>query len=323
MLTTIKLNGILGVEFAPEIKGELNTPQEVVNFLCCNFPDFRHYVLGSEWHYTMVVKGNNWERYITENSPSVLLPVTGCVVEITPVIESSGRTLTSIAMIGIGIALVATGAASGLGISLILSGTTSLLSSLINGNPKKNEEARSTFFQAPGYNVKEGTPIPLVFGEVLVKNFQVLSNEISSPVFPYVDPPSQEQNMAAFAKCPIMFIDDYEDDSSSYPNPNHVITLTVKSTTLKSPILAGEKLQLVVFVGTNPFFFYYDPYQEDGINFPTALTVTSQFNVGDTKLYCNPTGFDDEQLSGYYTLINLAKMHYKKCVILVQSQTYP
>jgi hypothetical protein len=27
---------------------------------------------------------------------------------------------------------------------------------------------------------KEGTPIPLVFGEVLVKNFQVLSVEITS-----------------------------------------------------------------------------------------------------------------------------------------------
>ena len=322
MLTTIKLNGILGVEFAPEIKGELNTPQEVINFLCCNFPDFRHYVLGSEWHYTMVVKGNNWERYIIENSPSALLPVTGCVVEITPVVESSGRTLTSIAMIGIGIALVATGAASGLGISLILSGATSLLSSLINGNPKKNEEARSTFFQAAGYNVKEGTPIPLVFGEVLVKNFQVLSNEISSPLFPYVDLLSQEQNMATFAKCPIMFIDDYEDDSSNYPNPNHVITLTVKSTTLKSPILAGENLQLVIFGGNHPFFFYYDPFFYDEA-FPTALTVMSHFNIGDTKLYCNPTGFDDERLSGYSTSINLAKMHYKQCVVLVQSQTYP
>ena len=30
MLTTIKLNGILGVEFAPEIKGELNTTQDAL-----------------------------------------------------------------------------------------------------------------------------------------------------------------------------------------------------------------------------------------------------------------------------------------------------
>jgi predicted phage tail protein len=325
MLTTIKLNGILGVEFAPEIKGELNTPQEIVNFLCCNFPDFRHYVLGSEWHYTMVVRGNNWERYIIEDSPSVLLPVTGCVVEITPVIESSGRTLTSIAMIGIGIALVATGAASGLGMSLILSGATSLLSSLINGNPKKNEEARSTFFQAPGYNVKEGTPIPLVFGEVLVKNFQVLSNEISSPVFPYVDPPSQEQNMAAFAKCPIMFIQDVEEykDSGGYPSTDYTIALTVSSTTLTSPILAGQIIQLVYFHVAGGFYYYINP-NEDGITYPCTLILTNTFNIGDTKIYCNPNNYDEGQLSFFYnSRLNEAIPYYKGYTILVQSQTYP
>jgi predicted phage tail protein len=322
MLTTIKLNGILGVEFAPEIKGELNTPQEVVNFLCCNFPDFRHYVLGSEWHYTMVVKGNNWERYIVEDSPSVILPVTGCVVEITPVIESSGRTLTSIAMIGIGIALVATGAATGLGISLILSGATSLLSSLINGNPKK-EEARSTFFQASGYNTKEGTPIPLVFGDVLVKNFQVLSQEISSPTFPFSDPATKEQDYAGYAKCPVLLIEDYEEDSTNYPDPSHVVTFTVKTTTLKSTIPTGEILQLVRFSGNKPFISYYDPYQEDGINFPTKFVTTSPFNIGDTKLYCNPDGYSEEELDYYSNFISLAKMHYKQLTILVQSQVYP
>jgi predicted phage tail protein len=322
MLTTIKLNGILGVEFAPEIKGELNTPQEVVNFLCCNFPDFRHYVLGSEWHYTMVVKGNNWERYIIEDSPSVILPVTGCVVEITPVVESSGRTLTSIAMIGIGIALVATGAATGLGISLILSGATSLLSSLINGNPKK-EEARSTFFQASGYNTKEGTPIPLVFGDVLVKNFQVLSQEISSPTFPFSDPATKEQDYADYAKCPVLLIEDYEEDSTNYPDPNHVVTFTVKTTTLKSTIPTGEILQLVRFSGNKPFISYYDPYQEDGINFPSKFVTTSPFNIGDTKLYCNPDGYSEEELDYYSNFISLAKMHYKQLTILVQSQVYP
>jgi predicted phage tail protein len=322
MLTTIKLNGILGVEFAPEIKGELNTPQEVVNFLCCNFPDFRHYVLGSEWHYTMVVKGNNWERYIIEDSPSVVLPVTGCVVEITPVIESSGRTLTSIAMIGIGIALVATGAATGLGISLILSGATSLLSSLINGNPKK-EEARSTFFQASGYNTKEGTPIPLVFGDVLVKNFQVLSQEISSPTFPFSDPATKEQDYAGYAKCPVLLIEDYEEDSTNYPDPSHVVTFTVKTTTLKSTIPTGEILQLVRFSGNKPFISYYDPYQEDGINFPSKFVTTSPFNIGDTKLYCNPDGYSEEELDYYSNFISLAKMHYKQLTILVQSQVYP
>ena len=104
------------------------------------------------------------------------------MVEITPVIEGSGKTLTNIAMIGIGIALVTTGVAAPLGWSLIYSGATGLLNSIINGNPK--EDAKSTFFQSSGFNTKEGTPIPLVFGEVLVKNFQVISLEITSEFAP-------------------------------------------------------------------------------------------------------------------------------------------
>ncbi|MFM6156338.1 MAG: hypothetical protein ACKPE3_25655, partial [Sphaerospermopsis kisseleviana] len=58
---------------------------------------------------------------------------------------------------------------------------TGLLQSVLFGNPSvTNDDRRSTFFQSPGYSTKEGTPIPLVFGEVLVKNFQVLSVEITS-----------------------------------------------------------------------------------------------------------------------------------------------
>lgn len=182
MLTTIKLNGILGSKFVPELQGQISTVREAINLLCCNFADFKHYVLSSDWCYTVVVKGKNWERYIVEDSPSVLLPVSGCIVEITPVIEGSGKTLTNIAMIGIGIALVSTGVAAPLGWSLIYSGATGLLNSIINGNPK--EDAKSTFFQSPGFNTKEGTPIPLVFGEVLVKSFQVISLEVSSELAP-------------------------------------------------------------------------------------------------------------------------------------------
>lgn len=182
MLTTIRLNGILGTKFVPELQGQISTVREAINLLCCNFSDFKHYVLSSEWRYTVIVKGKNWERYIVENSPAILLPVNGCIIEITPVIEGSGKTLTNIAMIGIGIALVATGAAAPLGWALIYSGATGLLNSIINGNPK--EDAKSTFFQSPGFNTKEGTPIPLVFGEVLVKSFQVISVEVSSELAP-------------------------------------------------------------------------------------------------------------------------------------------
>lgn len=191
MLTTIKLNGALGDNFLPEIQADAHTVREVINFLCCYFEDFKHYVLSTDWMYSIVIKAANWQREIDENSPELLLPITGLTVEITPHIQGSGgvgKFLTNIAMIGIGVALVAIpgvgSVAVGLGWGLIVSGATGLLQSILFGNPSVDNNAiddrRSTFFQSPGYSTKEGTPIPLAFGKVLVKNFQVLSVEIDS-----------------------------------------------------------------------------------------------------------------------------------------------
>ena len=191
MLTTIKLNGALGDNFLPEIQADAHTVREVINFLCCYFEDFKHYVLSTDWMYSIVIKAANWQREVDENSPELLLPITGLTVEITPHIQGSGgvgKFLTNIAMIGIGVALVAIPGvgpvAVGLGWGLIISGATGLLQSILFGNPSVDSNAiddrRSTFFQSPGYSTKEGTPIPLVFGKVLVKNFQVLSVEIDS-----------------------------------------------------------------------------------------------------------------------------------------------
>lgn len=191
MLTTIKLNGILGNKFLPELQADVHTVREVINFLCCYFEDFKHYVLSTDWLYSIVIKAPNWKREVDETSPELLLPITGLTVEITPHIQGSGgvgKFLTNIAMIGIGIALTTISGVGAMAVSLgwglIISGTTGLLQSILFGNPKVDnnqiDDRRSTFFQSPGYSTKEGTPIPLVFGEVLVKNFQVLSVEIDS-----------------------------------------------------------------------------------------------------------------------------------------------
>lgn len=187
MLTTIKLNGELGKVFVPEIQADIHTVREAINFLCCYFENFKHYVLSTDWEYSVMIKAPNWQREVDENSPELILPITGLTIEITPYIQGSGgvgKLLTSIGMIGIGVALVAIPGigqvAVNLGWGLIISGATGLLQSILFGNPAATEEKRSTFFQSPGYSTKEGTPIPLVFGDVLVKNFQVLSVEITS-----------------------------------------------------------------------------------------------------------------------------------------------
>jgi predicted phage tail protein len=172
----------------------VHTVREVINFLCCYFENFKHYVLATDWLYSIIIKAPSWQREIDENSPELLLPITGLTVEITPYIQGSGgvgKFLNGIAMIGIGIALTTISGVGAMAVNfgwgLIISGATGLLQSVLFGNPSINNdptqietERRSSFFQSPGYSTKEGTPIPLVFGSVLVKNFQVLSVEIIS-----------------------------------------------------------------------------------------------------------------------------------------------
>jgi predicted phage tail protein len=162
MLTTIKLNGALGKEFLPELQADVHTVRETISFLCCYFENFKHYVLGTDWVYSIIIKASNWQREVDENSPELLLPITGLTVEITPYVQGSGgvgKFITSIAMIGIGIALTTisgVGAmAVNLGWGLIISGATGLLQSILFGNPSINNEAvmddrRSSFFQSPG-----------------------------------------------------------------------------------------------------------------------------------------------------------------------------
>ena len=181
MLTTIKLTGILAEKFIPEIKANISSLPQAISCLCANFPDFKGYILGADYVYSLVVKSDNWERNITMNNlEEAVLPVEGKTIIISPVVTGSGRQfysyLTAGALIGLGFLV-----GGPIGASFIASGAAMGLQTLLFGYPGKPEdEERSTLFQSSGMITREGTPIPMVFGETMVKSQQVLSLNITT-----------------------------------------------------------------------------------------------------------------------------------------------
>lgn len=176
-LTTIELWGSLGEKFQSEIQGKINTPRDAINFLCCNFPSFKSYILSSSCCYTITCIGNGWEQSITPNQAD--FPIIGKRLIISPVIEGSGNELLAIlkpiVMIGIGIA---TGNPA-----LIIGGIVSGLQSIFFGFPSKQQTIN---FQGIGPQTQEGTPIPIIIGSrVRVTGVMVLSYDIVSEYTPF------------------------------------------------------------------------------------------------------------------------------------------
>ncbi len=183
MLTTIRLTGILGEKFKPEIQAEVNNLQHLMSCLSANFPEFKPYISSQDYLYEVfIVKDKLKQKASEENLANLsLMPLAGSTVVISPAIAGSGDKsrgfITAAALIGIG---MIPGIGS-VGQYLISAGVAMGMQTLLYGYPEKPKKEESTvFFQASGAVTEEGTPVPLVFGETLVKSFQVISLDVRS-----------------------------------------------------------------------------------------------------------------------------------------------
>jgi predicted phage tail protein len=183
MLTTIKLTGVLGEKFKPEIQADVSNLQHVMSCLSANFPEFKSYILSQDYLYEVFIIKDKLEQKASQDNLAnlSLMPLQGSTVIIAPAILGSGDKsrgyLTAATLVGIGLI---PGIGS-VGQYLIVSGISMGLQTLLYGYPDKpKKEENTVFFQASGAVTQEGTPIPLVFGEVLVKSFQVISLDVRS-----------------------------------------------------------------------------------------------------------------------------------------------
>lgn len=169
-MTLVKLYGALAREFVKEISLNVTSVREAVSALEANFPGFRKYLVGNEYHIFVAGLGNLSEKDLE------LKTGTRCI-KIAPVLKGSKKVfkiVLGIALIVIGIMVtpINPGLGSALiqvGISLTLSGIMELLFT------PPTFELPDSFEQEPSYSfngalniVPQGYPVPVGYGRTLV-----------------------------------------------------------------------------------------------------------------------------------------------------------
>ncbi len=191
MLSKLKLYGELA-EFCGgknEYEAVLNRPIDAVNFLRGNFA-------GVDKHMST----QNYQVYIGEhNIDEELLdfPSGGLDIKIIPVVAGAGnigKIIAGIALIGIGFAFAPAGLGFGkflaapvltegaiswwalsgkLGMLLVLSGVAGLLTPTPELSDDDNDPIKSFSFGGVQQTARSGTPIPIVYGKMLVGSIPI------------------------------------------------------------------------------------------------------------------------------------------------------
>lgn len=186
-MLTVRLNGILGERFIPEIKLDVTTVKEAIRALEANFPSFRHFMIhsgGMGIVYKVVL--SEWEM----GEADLYAPCGSGVLTITPVPAASG----AIGKIIAGVVLVAVGVLTGgagfalagafisIGLSLVLSGIVGLFNKPPSDSGEDEENKPSFIFNGGANTVTAGGRVPLVFGELIVG-----SQTVSAQIRVYTD----------------------------------------------------------------------------------------------------------------------------------------
>jgi predicted phage tail protein len=170
-----------------QFKAAVNTPAEAIRFLVANFPNLKAHMADQ---YYKVCTGKI-ELDVGSHLEQLHYPMAqGECIRIIPVIDGAGGTA---AKIGIGIALIAVAilfpaggllASSaftlgslavpivmGIGVSLVLGGVSDLLSptpKMSSGDDSTNDPRKSYSFSGIQNVTRQGVPVPIVYGEIIV-----------------------------------------------------------------------------------------------------------------------------------------------------------
>ena len=198
MLRTVKVYGHLAEHCGQSVfEALVRTPAEAIRFLLCNFPSLRGVM--RDGHYK--VAASNFELDLADHPEQLHYPLSNDdVVRVIPVITGAGggvgKILAGAALIGLsavsfgaggafagsfgvtGIGAAAAGATAGLatgsiallgvGASLVLGGVSDLITP-VPRTPDIDNDPRENFSFSGIQNVtREGVPVPIVYGEIIV-----------------------------------------------------------------------------------------------------------------------------------------------------------
>ena len=194
MLRKIRLYGHLAEHCGQKVfEAVARTPAEAIRFLLCNFPELRSVMSGG--HYTVAVGPHTLE--LGQSPEQIKYPLMADDdIKIIPVVAGAGVrdllfALGGLALIGFAIASGGAGfalgaggqfgfvgagatpslfaaAAGNIGVGLLLTGVAGMLSPTVP-TPESDSDPRNNFSFSGIQNVaREGIPIPLAYGEVIV-----------------------------------------------------------------------------------------------------------------------------------------------------------
>jgi|TARA_Y100000015_G_scaffold33069_1_gene33036 predicted phage tail protein len=198
MLRKIRLYGHLAEHCGQKVfEAVARTPAEAIRFLLCNFPELRSVMSGG--HYTVAVGPHTLE--LGQSPEQIKYPLMADDdIRIIPVVAGAGVgdllfAIAGLALVGFAIAsggaslgltgfstnaivgvssqsFLTTGAiaagAGNLGLGLVLTGVAGLLSPTVP-TPDIDNDPRNNFSFSGIQNVsREGVPIPIAYGEVIV-----------------------------------------------------------------------------------------------------------------------------------------------------------
>lgn len=190
MLRRIKLYGSLAKFIGKRVlQADVATPAEAVRFLVANWPEVEKHM--SDQHYKVAL---GTEELPVDTDPDQLhYPAGRSDIRIIPVVVGAGTVGRIIAGVGLialsfGVASLAAGAVwagtlsygtaqaigyaatigIGIGASLALSGVAQLLTPLPQTTKDQGDPRKSFSFSGIQNTTRQGTPVPVIYGETLV-----------------------------------------------------------------------------------------------------------------------------------------------------------
>ena len=192
MLRTVKVYGHLAEHCGQSVfEALVRTPAEAIRFLLCNFPSLRGVMRDGQYK----VAASDLELELADHPEQLHYPLSNDdVVRVIPVITGAGgagKILAGAALIGASILLAPTGAgflglgqnvlagtftlgagaasvAGAVGASLVLGGVSDLITP-VPRTPDVDNDPRENFNFSGVQNVtREGVPVPIVYGEMIV-----------------------------------------------------------------------------------------------------------------------------------------------------------
>ena len=179
MLRKIKLYGKLAKFIGKRVlEADVATAAEAVRFLAANWPEVEQHM--ADQHYRVTV--GTYDLSLDE----IHDPAGQQVIKIVPVVAGAGGTAGTIGRIIAGVALVALSfipgfaawagptayaLITGIGASLILGGVAQLISPVpktATGSDSEQDPRKSYAFSGVVNVGRQGTPVPIVYGETLV-----------------------------------------------------------------------------------------------------------------------------------------------------------